>query len=93
MRKIICLCVFLSLSGGGCSFSRHRLAAARVQVVKQDDKLAEEARGLTTAVVDTLSLAPTNEFMNLALTLAKADQLILGLPVSRIDVEAVLRGE
>lgn len=55
-------------------------------------RLEEESRALTTATVDTLSLAPTNEFVNLALDLARHDQQIEGLPVTRIDVDALLSG-
>ena len=48
---------------------------------------------LATAVVDTLAKAPTNEVVALAGKLARSEQLLVGVPASRLDVDAILAGE
>jgi hypothetical protein len=76
---------FLPLFLVGCTYFQRRTDKIAV-------KLEEQGRALTTATVDALQLAPTNEFVNLALDLARHDQQIVGLPALRIDVDALLAG-
>ena len=58
-----------------------------------ETKLREEARVLTTAVVDTLDAQPSQKrdiYTATALTLAKQDQRVEGLPVEPLDVRPLL---
>ncbi len=67
--------------------------AARRQ--KANDRLAEESRALTTAVVDILQNQPAanrDPYVSTALTFAKQDQRVEGLPLEPFDVPALLLG-
>lgn len=55
--------------------------------------MAEQSRALTTAVVDSLNVAPQNPATNLARRFAAADQEIEGLPLKRIPAAAALAGD
>src|SRR5687768_9307437 len=60
---------------------------------RQNARLAEHSRALTTAVVETLHLQPherRDEFTSTALELAQHDQRIEGIPLERISVEHLL---
>lgn len=76
--------LFLGLSFmlAGCTFQGRSLS-------KADDKLREESRVLTTAVVDTLVAQPTERrdaYTSTALVLAKQDQKIEGIPAHPLDI-------
>jgi hypothetical protein len=74
--------LIISILLTGCTFSSRTKA-------KVDTHLDEESRTLTTAVVDTLNAQPTvhrDAFTATALTLARQDQRIEGLPAHPIDV-------
>lgn len=77
---------------GGCTFKRGTLEKVESAVARNDRGLQEESRALTTAVVDVLSVGPTNEHSQLALEFARQDQLIEGMPLERIDVAGILAG-
>ena len=77
----------------GCTFSRGHLAKAQLSVSGNRARIDEEVRILATAVVDTLAKAPTNEFVAVAAKLAKSEQLLVGVPATRLDVDAILAGE
>jgi hypothetical protein len=77
----------------GCSTrgpSRTRTDRALTQ---SNERLAEQSRALTTAVVDSLNVAPQNPPTNLARRFAIADQEIEGLPLKRIPATAALAGD
>src|SRR5687768_16173923 len=60
---------------------------------RQNARLAEHSRALTTAVVDTLHLQPheqRDEFTSIALELAQHDQRIEGIPLDPISVAHLL---
>lgn len=82
----VCACCLLA----GCTFKRQAQVKAEAAVVQNNDKLAEESRTLTTGIVDVLSLAETNWHVGLALDLAKKDQQIEGMPISRLDAALLL---
>jgi len=77
------------LAGGlitGCT--HHAARREKVSV-----KLAEESKALTTAVVDVLQNQPTtdrNVYTETALTFAKQDQRVEGLPLEPFDVLGLL---
>jgi hypothetical protein len=77
----------------GCTHLGHRAENLFGARDKSEAKIAEESRALTTGIVDTLSVAPTNAPVILALDLARADQQLEGLPEKRIDVAAILAGD
>lgn len=77
----------------GCTAVKKRFNRLVNQQSRLQAELTEESRTLTTAVVDTLSIAPTNPATSLALDLARQDQTIEGAPIDRIDVKALLAGE
>lgn len=79
--------------GSGCTFARKTTARITGQLAGVESRVQEESKALTTAGVDTLSQAPTNEWTALALELARKDQLLEGLPKERIDVAGVLNGD
>ncbi len=85
--------VILAFLLSGCTFSRGHLAKAQAAVSGNRARVDEEVRMLATGVVDTLAKAPTNEFVALAGKLAKSEQLLVGVPASRLDVDAILAGE
>lgn len=61
--------------------------------VKARGELEEHSRALTTAVVETLHLQPAerrDEFTGLALTLAKEDQRVEGLPLELVPVQEIV---
>jgi hypothetical protein len=91
MRAILA-CVAFTLLLAGCTFARQKQAKATEALAGNHAALDEQSRALTTGVVDSLSLAPTNPPTALALDLAKRDQIIEGLPTNRIDVPAILAG-
>jgi hypothetical protein len=74
----------------GCSFNAKTQQRAQGRVYANSESIAEQSRTLTTAIVDTLSLAPTNEPTLLALEFAQRDQQLEGIPQERIDVAALL---
>ena len=60
---------------------------------RQNARLAEHSRALTTAVVETLHLQPherRDAFTSTALELAQHDQRVEGIPLERISVEHLL---
>jgi hypothetical protein len=77
----------------GCTGLRKKMSHLVRHQSKTETALGEESRALTTAVVDSLQFAPTNQATSLALDLARHDQQIEGLPLQRIDVAGVLAGE
>src|SRR5690349_20907306 len=87
--------LFLLLTG--CAFSRHHLAKAQLAVQQNETRITEEVRALATGVVDTLAKATpatsTNEVVALAGKLAKSEQSLVGMPISRLDIDAILAGE
>jgi hypothetical protein len=77
-----------ALATAGCT----HFAARRAKTV---DHLADESKALTTAVVDTLQSQPTEKrdvFTETALSFAKQDQRVVGLPTQPFDVPALLVG-
>lgn len=86
-------CLLAGLFSAGCLNTAPSLAKASQKAAKNDAALAEESRALTTGALDALGHAPTNPPTTLAKTLLKQDQQIEGLPVHRIDVEAILAGQ
>lgn len=74
----------------GCSHTGRKMRQTTAVTVQKTEVLHEKTRELNTGVVDTLAIAPTNSHTHLALTLAKAEQQIVGVPAARIDVEAIL---
>jgi hypothetical protein len=83
--------ILISLLLAGCTFKRQSQGKAEAAVTENRVKLDEESRALTTGVVDVLSDYPeTNWHVELALDLAKKDQQIEGMPVTRIDVGQLL---
>lgn len=95
LRKFAAL-LFLSVcfcSITGCSHVATKRAQADKALTKSNEQLAEQSRALTTAVVDSLNLAPQNPPTNLARRFAIADQEIEGLPLNRIPVTAALSGD
>jgi hypothetical protein len=76
----------------GCTMFGRKEQRRSAAVNDNADQLAEHSRALTTGVVDTLGLAPTNRFVDLAIDLAKHDQQIEGLPITRIPVADLLAG-
>ncbi len=85
---IAIICLFL----GGCTFRRADTQAKQAVVDAVGLKVAEQSRTLTTAIVDTLAVAPHNPPTALAQRFAKADQQLEGIPEHRIDVVAALAG-
>jgi len=85
------------LVGQGCTFQRGKVERAKARVERQEAKLAEESRALTTGVVDALELAretgPVSAATELARSLAVVDQEIEGLPLKRLPVREALSGE
>jgi len=80
--------VGIAVAVTGCTHT----AAKRTKV---NEALAEESRALTTAVVDSLQSQPaTNRdvYTTTALTFAKQDQRVEGLPLKPFDVPALLAG-
>lgn len=73
-----------------CSYFGKKETKVQKSIALSNDKITEESKALTTGVVDALSVAPTNPPTNLALTLAKHDQQLEGLPTQRIDVSSIL---
>jgi hypothetical protein len=95
LRKFAAL-LFLSVclsSTTGCSHVATNRAHADKALTKSNDELAEQSRALTTAVVDSLAVAPQNPPTNLARRFAIADQEIEGLPLQRIPANAALAGD
>ncbi len=77
----------------GCTFSAHKLQKSQLALVRNQEKISEEVRVLTTGIVDTLAKSPTNEFVNVAALLAKSDQLLVGAPASRLDIDALIANQ
>jgi len=84
---LVALCCFCLV---GCTFRRAAQGHVAASVAFNQVKLDEEARTLTTALVDVLALAPTNQHVSLALDLAQHAQQIEGIPTQRMDVNALL---
>lgn len=83
VKKILWLAALLVLSG--CTHFRGKQERVEGKVDANRAALEEESRALTTAVVDVLSRAETNCFAaQVALELAKQDQVIEGVPTERI---------
>lgn len=87
------ICLIAGLLVTGCFHASSSLAKASQKAAQNADALAEESRALTTGALDALVKAPTNPPTTLAKTLLKKDQQIEGLPVHRIDVDAILAGQ
>lgn len=77
----------------GCTFRSGSLDRASERKSENAASLSEESRALTTGALDALSYAPTNPPTALAKVLLKKDQQIEGVPVHRLDVEAILAGQ
>jgi hypothetical protein len=77
----------------GCAHKTASRARADKVLTQSNERLAEESRALTTAVVDSLNAAPQNPPTNLARRFAIADQEIEGLPLKRIPATAALAGD
>lgn len=90
---IIAALLWLALALSGCSFKRGSLKRVDAQVLENDAAIEEESKAMTTGVVDALHVAPSNAPTALALDLATRDQQLEGLPVKRLDVNALLDGE
>lgn len=60
---------------------------------KLDAPMQELSRAFTTAVVDTLNVAPTNAETTLALDLARHDQELEGFPLHKLDVAKLLTND
>ena len=77
------------LCAGGCTHvAKHHH--------RQNARLAEHSRALTTAVVDTLHLQPRerrDQFTSIALELAQHDQAIEGIPLDPLSVTHLLGTE
>jgi len=91
--KLPLLILLLAALTGCSSHTGRKMRQTAAVTVQKTEVLQEKARELNTGVVDTLAIAPTNSHTRLALTLAKAEQQIVGVPAARIDVEAVLNHE
>lgn len=89
IMKALAIGLFLCLCTG-CTFAEKARKALSFRANANATAIAEESRALTTAVVDSLQIAPTNKPTDLALKLAKKDQQIEGMPQKRIDVPAIL---
>lgn len=87
------LCLITGLLASGCYNTTPRLSKTSKKAAENAAALAEESRALTTGALDALGHAPTNPPTALAKTLLRQDQQIEGLPVHRIDVEAILAGQ
>jgi hypothetical protein len=77
----------------GCTRFNAVVNALTKAQTKNATEMTEQSRALTTAGVDTLSLAPSNQFTSLALEFARKDQQLEGLPQTRIDVDGLLAGD
>ncbi|MDB6053754.1 MAG: hypothetical protein JWN25_1277 [Verrucomicrobiales bacterium] len=75
---------------GGCSHLGVKRENSEKKLNVTLAALEEESRALTTAVVDVLSVAPSNAPTALALELAKHDQQIEGVSAARINVGALM---
>jgi hypothetical protein len=84
------LCVF---AFAGCAHKTATRGRADKALAQSNERLAEESRALTTAVVDSLNAAPQNPPTNLARRFAIADQEIEGLPLKRIPATTALAGD
>jgi len=80
----------LMLLLAGCTFAKPQLAGAAAASGRNEERLKEESRALTTGTVDALALAPSNAPTNLARQLSAANQQIQGMPAKRIDVPGLL---
>lgn len=92
MRSYLLLSAVLFLVAG-CSFRRSAVVERQNVASASDAKVTEQSRTLTTAIVDTLAVAPSNAPTVLAQRFAKADQQLEGIPQHRIDVIAALAGQ
>lgn len=90
-RSILLLIITVPLCG--CTYLRGKHARVEKAVTGNEAKIVEESRALTTALVDVLSVAPTNQHTGLALEFARNDQQLEGLPTQRINVAALLAGQ
>lgn len=77
----------------GCSFNGNRLARAQKRTDTNFASITEQSRALTTAALDVLSVAPTNQHTVIALDLVRHDQQLEGLPITRIDAASLLAGQ
>jgi hypothetical protein len=87
----------------GCAHKSASRARADKALTESNERLAEESRALTTAVVDSLNFlpadpknsvrSPQSSALNLARRFAVADQEIEGLPLKRIPATAALAGD
>ena len=84
------LVFFAALLLAGCAHRHAVQQRAAAAVEKNAAALQEESRALTTAALDAVSLAPTNPPTALAKRFLQRDQEIEGMPVQRIEVEALL---
>jgi hypothetical protein len=83
--KYVLLCVAAGLLCGCTHLQQREMKLSR--------QLAEESKALTTGVVDVLELQPAEErdrFTETALTFARQDQRIEGLPLKPFDARALL---
>lgn len=88
--KRLSLILCLALLVIGCTRFAKRTDRTAAKASANQIAIAEESKALTTGIVDVLSLAPTNPPTALALDLARHDQQLEGLPVTRIPIEALL---
>ena len=95
LRKVVSLFVISVLFCSICGCSTRGPARARADraLTQSNEQLVEQSRALTTAVVDSLNVAPENPPTNLARRFAIADQEIEGLPLKRIPATAALAGD
>lgn len=82
--------ILLMFLFSGCTFARHAKAVIDQKSATNATALNAQVQSLNTGVVDSLSVAPTNAPTNLALSLARKEQQIVGVPANRIDVQAIL---
>ena len=80
----------LLVAFSGCTFWRGKQAKVEAATTTNAAKLDESARQLTTGALDAVTLAPVNPPTALAKKFLQRDQEILGAPVQRIDVDALL---
>lgn len=87
MRLFLCFALVLL---AGCSGKARGIFKAKAAVAENHEDIAEKSRQYTTGALDSLRYAPTNKPTNLAKTLLTWDQQLEGVPLTRLDVEAIL---
>lgn len=86
IRALLLAAVLLA----GCSGKARSIQKTRTALEANADEATERSRQFTTGALDSLRYAPTNKPTNLAKTLLTWDQQLEGVPLTRLDVEAIL---